>query len=84
MLLYGELCATLNCKFKKIAFINMENVNKNDVISKIDYDKSGYGSIATTYKDAKAKEPAIKLNDVKEWFSKNVEQKNSYEGQTLS
>ena len=49
--------------------------NKNDIISKIYFDRSGFGSIQTTYKDAKAKEPTITLNDVKEWFKKNVEQK---------
>ena len=53
----------------------MANLNKNDIISKIYYDKSGYGSITTTYKDAKQKEQSITLNDVKEWFKKNIEQK---------
>ena len=53
----------------------MAYINKNDIISKICYDKSGYGSIATTYKDAKQKEQSITLNDGKEWFQKNIEQK---------
>ena len=55
--------------------------NKNDIISKIYYDRSGFGSISTTYKDAKEKEPSITLNDVKEWFKKNVEQKKQLRGQ---
>ena len=48
----------------------MANINKHDIISKIYYDKSGYGSITTTYKDAKQKEQSITLNDVKEMVSK--------------
>ena len=51
----------------------MANINKNDIISKIYYDRSGYGSITTTYKDAKQKEQSITLTDVKEWFKKNIE-----------
>ena len=58
----------------------MANINKNDIISKIYYDKSGYGSITTTYKDAKQKEQSITLNDVKEWFQKNIEQKKQLRG----
>ena len=55
--------------------------NKNDIISKIYFDRSGFGSIQTTYKDAKAKEPTITLNEVKEWFKKNIEQKKQLRGQ---
>ena len=58
----------------------MANINKNDIISKIYHDKSGYGSIATTYKDAKQKEQSITLNDFKEWFQKNIEQKKQLRG----
>ena len=58
----------------------MENVNKDDVINKIYFDRSGFGSVATTYKDAKAKEPSITLDDVKAWFKKNVEQKRKQRG----
>ena len=58
----------------------MANINKHDIISKIYYDKPGYGSITTTYKDAKQKEQSITLNDVKEWFQKNIEQKKQLRG----
>ena len=58
----------------------MANINKNDIVRKIYHDKSGYGSIATTYKDAKQKEQSITLNDVKEWFQKNIEQKKQLRG----
>ena len=55
--------------------------NKNDIISKIYFDRSGFGSIQTTYRDARAKDKTITLNVVKEWFKKNVEQKKQLRGQ---
>ena len=58
----------------------MANINKNGRISKVYYDRSGYGSITTTYKDAKQKEQSITLTDVKEWFQKNIEQKKQLRG----
>jgi hypothetical protein len=58
----------------------MVDVNKDDIIKNIYFDRSGFGSIITTYKDAKKKEPSINLNDVKEWFKKNVEQKRKQRG----
>ena len=58
----------------------MANINKNAIISKTYCDRSGYGSITTTYKDAKQKEQSITLNDVKEWFQKNIEQKKQLRG----
>ena len=38
------------------------------------------GSAQTTYQDAKKKEPKITLDDVKEWFKKNVEVKRKQRG----
>ena len=58
----------------------MTDVNKNDVIKNIYFDRSGFGSVATTFKDAKAKEPSITLNDVKEFFKNNVEVKKKQKG----
>ena len=58
----------------------MSSSNKDDIINSIYYDRSGYGSVATTYKDAKEKDKNITLNDVKEWFKKNVEQKKQLRG----
>ena len=58
----------------------MGEVNKDDIINKIYFDRSGFGSVATTYQDAKKKEPSITLNDVKEWFRKNIEQKRKQRG----
>ena len=59
----------------------MTDVYKDDIISKIYFDRSGYGSIQTTYQDAKKKEPTITINDVRKWFQKNVEQKKQLRGQ---
>ena len=58
----------------------MADVIKDDIIKNIYFDRSGFGSVATTFKDAKTKEPSITLNDVKEWFRKNVEQKRKQRG----
>ena len=37
----------------------------NNIISKIYYDKSGFGSIKTTFEDAKKVDKSITLEDVK-------------------
>ena len=48
--------------------------NKNDVISKIYYDKSGYGSIKTTIDDARKKDKTITKDIIKDLiFTKNYE-----------
>ena len=45
---------------------------KDTIISNIYYNEAGYGSIQTTYSDARLKNPKITLKYVKEWFAKNV------------
>ena len=49
--------------------------DKNELISKIYFDKSGYGSIKTTLDDARKIDKSITLNDVKQFFNNNVEKK---------
>ncbi len=49
----------------------------DEIIKKTYYDPAGYGSIKTTYEDAKKKDNNIKLKDVQEWFKNNVERKNN-------
>ena len=49
--------------------------NKDDIISSIYFDRSGFGSVATTYKDSKAKDSTVTLNDVKEWYKKKGRRK---------
>ena len=41
---------------------------KQDIISKIYFDRSGYGSKATTLKDARETDKSIKMSDVEEFF----------------
>ena len=53
---------------------------KDEIISKIYYDRSGYGSILKTYKDAKEKDNTITLDNVKNWFYRNVENKRKPTG----
>ena len=48
---------------------------KDEVISKIYFDRSGFGSILKTDQDAKKKDDTITLESVKNWFNKNVENK---------
>ena len=55
-------------------------MDKNKVIHDIYYDLAGYGSINTTYQDAKQKDKSITLHDVKEWFQRNIEQKRKLKG----
>ena len=54
--------------------------DKDKIISEIYYDQAGFGSIATTYKDAKKKDASITMQDVKEWFQENVERKKRLSG----
>ena len=53
------------------------------LLKKVYYDPAGYGSIQDTYKDAKKKDATIKVSDVKDWFERNVERKNSLEDSTV-
>ena len=49
--------------------------NKQKVISDIYFDRSGYGSKATTLKDAREKDKTIKMSDVETFLKNNVEMK---------
>ena len=46
---------------------------KNEIIDKIYHDPSGYGSMAFTLKHARQKDPSITMEDVKKWYSDNIE-----------
>ena len=50
-------------------------MSKNDVISKIYYEPSGYGSLKTTLDDSRKINKSITIDDVKQFFKENVEQK---------
>ena len=54
--------------------------DKTKIISDIYFDRSGCGSQATTFKDAKAKDKSITLADAKAWFENNVDRKRPMSG----
>ena len=58
----------------------MSNSNQDKIISDIYFDRSGFGSQATTFTDAKAKDKSITLADVKAWFEKNIDKKRPMSG----
>ena len=58
----------------------MSSNNKDAIINSIYYDKGGFGSIRTTYQDAKQKDSSITVNDVRQWFEKNIERKKQLSG----
>ena len=55
-------------------------MDKNNIISKIYYDRSGFGSIKTTLEDARKVNKSITLDDVKQFFNSNVEKKDNLKG----
>ena len=55
--------------------------SKQDIIRSINYDRSGFGSKATTLKDSREKNKTITKEDVEEFFTKNVEEKRRMRGQ---
>ena len=52
----------------------------NAIIKFVYHDGAGYGSLKNTLKYAREKDKTIKLDDVKAWFAKNVEQKRNLKG----
>ena len=44
------------------------------------FDKSGHGSIKTTLDDARKVDKSININDVKQFFTNNVEKKDNLKG----
>ena len=55
--------------------------DKQKIISDIYFDRSGFGSRATTLQDARAKDASITKEDVEELFKKNVEEKRKPRGE---
>ena len=54
--------------------------DKNEIISKIYNDPAGFSSIKTTFEDARKKDKNITLENVKQWFQSNIEQKKQLRG----
>ena len=55
--------------------------NKQKIINAIYFDKSGFSSRAITLKDARQKDKSITMDDVNEFFRKNVEERRRPRGQ---
>ena len=68
-------------KNKSYNILFMIMSSKQDIMGKIYFDRSGYGSKQTTLRDAKEKDKTITMKDVEEFFRKNVEQKKQLRGQ---
>ena len=54
--------------------------DKDKIISDVYHDRAGFGSQRTTYLDAKKTNPSITMQDVKDWFSENIERKTQLSG----
>ena len=54
--------------------------DKTDVLKKVYFDRSGFGSIKRTYEEAKAKDNTITMMDVKTFFEDYVEKKKQQKG----
>ena len=48
---------------------------KDKIIDTIYYSQDGYGSMMTTYKDARIKDSTITIKYVQGWFNENIEKK---------
>ena len=59
-------------RIRHIFFIIM--TSKQDIISDLYYDRSGFGSKATTLKDRRKKDKTITVKDVEEFINKNAEE----------
>ena len=51
--------------------------DKQKIINDVYYDRSGFGSKAVTLADARKRDKTIKMEDVNEFFRKNVEEKKT-------
>ncbi len=54
--------------------------SKEATIRLVYFDEAGFGSQRSTYKDAKKRDPTITVEDVRDWFKKNVERKGKLRG----
>ena len=61
----------------------MSSEDKDKIINDIYYNESGYGSVKTTYNDARLKNNKITLKYVQNWFDKNMPKKRNQEAQTV-
>lgn len=55
--------------------------SKQDIISKVYFDRAGFQSKANTLKHAREKDKSITMADVNEFFKENVEEKRKPRGE---
>ena len=55
--------------------------SKQDIISKVYFDRAGFQSKSNTLKDAREKDKSITMADVEQFFKENVEQKRKPRGE---
>lgn len=54
--------------------------SKQEIINKVYFDKSGFGSKSNTLRDVRETDKSITMDDINEFFRKNVEQKKQLRG----
>ena len=67
-------------KYIYILYVYIYMSDKDNIINDVYYDRAGFGSQRTTYLDAENKDPSITMQDVKDWFSENIERKTQLSG----
>ena len=55
--------------------------SKQDIINDVYYDRAGFGSLKKTLDAARKKDSSIRMEDVKQFFAKNVEERRRPRGQ---
>ena len=55
--------------------------SKQDIINDVYYDRAGFGSLKKTLDEARKKDSSIRMEDVKQFFAKNVEERRRPRGQ---
>jgi hypothetical protein len=50
------------------------------LIKKIYYDSAGFGTVQETYKDVKKLDSTITINNVRDWYERNIERKKQLRG----
>ena len=56
----------------------MDNIN--DAIANAYFDEGGFRGVQQTYKKAKAENPAVTLQNVKDWFERSIARKKNLKG----
>lgn len=67
-------------RYKYILYVYIYMSDKDKTINDVYYDRAGFGSQRVTYLDAKKKDPSITMQDVKDWFSENIDRKSQLSG----